>query len=58
MIGQPITLTLTLTANEINTIFKGLGKLPLEDSFGVFINVQAQVDAQTTPPPATKEKEA
>lgn len=51
------SVTLTLTIEETNLILKGLGKLALEESFALFINVRSQADTQLTPPVA-KEKEA
>ena len=39
-------ITLTLTVEDINGILVGLGKLPLEQSLGLFTKVKQQAEAQ------------
>jgi len=39
-------ITLKLTIEDINGILNGLGKLPLEQSLGLFTKVKQQAEAQ------------
>lgn len=42
-------LTLTVTPDEVNMLFAGLGKLPLEASVGLWMKLQQQAGAQMQP---------
>lgn len=44
-----ITLT-DLSVNDVNILLSGLGKLPLDVVFDVFMRIKAQGEAQMTPP--------
>ena len=49
-----ITLT-DLSVNDVNILLSGLGKLPLDVVFDVFMRIKAQGEAQmTTPDPAAE----
>ncbi len=42
-------LTLTVTPDEVNMLFAGLGKLPLEASVGLWMKLRQQAEAQMQP---------
>lgn len=46
---RKITLN-DLSANDINLLIAGLGKLPLEIAADLWLRVKAQADAQLAPP--------
>lgn len=48
-----ITLT-DLSVDDVNILLSGLGKLPLDVAFDVFMRVKAQGVAQMTTPEATE----
>lgn len=45
-------LILTLSSTDIDLIGVALGKLPLEQSLGLWMNLKHQVTVQLTPTPA------
>jgi hypothetical protein len=44
-----ITLS-DLSVNDMNVLLAGLGKLPLDAAYPVFVKVKAQAEAQITAP--------
>lgn len=46
------TYTLTLPLQALEVIRQGLGKLPMEVAFDVFVAIQQQKEAQDKPPEA------
>lgn len=48
---QERRITFSVTLNQAQVILKGLGKLPLEESGDLFMDLQAQANQQINPLP-------
>lgn len=54
---QDKRFTLSLTGQEVETVLKALGKLPLEESQNVYMTVYQQAQAQLVPPKPAVQKQ-